>query len=226
MGVGSLGNKIFFAGGFEVTGFQNGFVSNKVDIYDVLSDSWSVGIGTLSEARCSPVVASVGSKILFAGGNISCGRGGPISGRVDIYDVATKTWTVSDLSETREGMSSIVIDAKVFFVGGTIWMDFRNGVPSYKMDIYDNNTQGWSVKQIDFVMNSSTSVLMGNKGYFFSGRQVNIYNRFNDSWSAGLMDQELNWPAIIAVGDYVYFAGGQVSDVNDYQTNKIWRLKF
>jgi len=225
MGVGSLGNKIFFAGGFEYTGFQNGFVSNKVDIYDVSSNSWSVGIGTLSEARCSPVVASVGNKILFASGSNSCGWGS-ISGRVDIYDATTNTWSVSALSETREGISSIVIDDKVFFVGGTIWIDFRNGVPSYKMDIYDNSTQSWSVKQIDFSINNFTSLLMGNRGYFFSGRQVNIYNHSIDSWSAGLLDQELNWPAIIAVGDYVYFAGGQVSDVNDYQTNKIWRLKF
>ena len=222
MGVGSLGNKIFFAGGFEATGFQNGFVSNKVDIYDVSSNSWSVGIGTLSEARCSPVVASVGNRILFAGGN-SCGWGS-ISGRVDIYDAATNTWSVSDLSETRAPISSIVIDDKVFFVGGSIPITWRNGIASDKMDVYDNTTQSWSVKQIDFFMLYSPSVLMRNKGYFFSGgRTVNIYDNSIDSWSVGLMDQELNGPAIIAVGNHVYFAGG---GSHVFQTNKIWKLEF
>ena len=43
LAVASLGNKVLFAGGVKALGFQNIVVSDKVDIYDISSNSWSTG---------------------------------------------------------------------------------------------------------------------------------------------------------------------------------------
>ena len=57
LAVASIGNKIFFAGGYN---YPAG-VSNKVDIYDVSSNSFSTT--TLSEARIVSAAVVVGHKI-------------------------------------------------------------------------------------------------------------------------------------------------------------------
>jgi N-acetylneuraminic acid mutarotase len=76
------GNKVFFAGGL------NNF-SAKVDIYDVSTSKWSNG-GALSVKRYYAAGASVGNKVLIAGGSSN-------SDVVDIYTLpASGTAQVTD----------------------------------------------------------------------------------------------------------------------------------
>ena len=80
------GNKVFFAGGL------NNF-AGEVDIYDVSSGTWSSG-GYLSVQRYYAAGASVGNKVLIAGGTGS-------SDVVDIY-----TLPVSGVSQVAPGPMS------------------------------------------------------------------------------------------------------------------------
>ncbi len=90
----TVGQKAFFAGGWD--GLSP---SDKVDIYDATTQTWTVS--NLSVARVDLVAASAGTYAIFAGG-ISDGR---ISDVVDIYNVATDSWTVSKLSAPRHDLA-------------------------------------------------------------------------------------------------------------------------
>ena len=217
LAVASHGNKVFFAGGFKSLGFQNIVVSNKVDIYDISSNSWSTT--TLSEARTGMAATTVGHKVMFAGGNYF--GWWPVSNRIDIYDVSTNTWSTTSLSEARSGPAVGTINDKAFFAGGIAGF---NTPTSHKVDIYNDSTGTWSVEEVNIWGLYLNAVSLNNKFLILYGKYGNMYNALTNSWSTVTLDQELSWPGIIAVGQHIYFAGGQVSDINGYQTNKIWRL--
>ncbi len=98
-----MGSKALFGGG------TNGFDSNIIDIYDSASGLWS--IATLSQARSGLAAASVGSKVLFAGGiNITA-----TSNVVDIYDDRTGLWSTTTLSQARSYLAAAVVGSKVTY---------------------------------------------------------------------------------------------------------------
>ena len=215
--VATLGNKIFFAGGLKIMGFQNLVLSNKVDIYDVSSNSWSSA--TLSEAKTSITATSIGNKIIFAGGDYFGWQ--PVSNTIDIYDAGTNNWTTSTLSEARTNISAFSIDNKAFFVGGRTGF---NTPQSKKIDIYDHTTNSWSVKEMDFFINDAPAVVLDNRAFLFSGSTVYVYNSSSDSWANTVIDKDLGWfPAIIAAGNGVYIASGHPYP---YGGNQVYKLEF
>ena len=119
------GIKILFAGGLILPGTPP-ILSKTVDIYDVVTNSWSTA--HLSEARWILAAAAAGNKILFAGG---LNGGGVPSKTVDIYDVSNNTWSTSQLSETRFGLAAAAAGNKIVFAGGTN----NNDQPSKTVDI-------------------------------------------------------------------------------------------
>jgi hypothetical protein len=82
---------------------------------------------TLSEGRQVGAVATVGSKVLFAGGVNSIGP----SAVVDVYDDATGQWTSASLSQRRLFMAVATVGNRSLFAGG---MDYGTG--SNAVDIY------------------------------------------------------------------------------------------
>ncbi len=72
--------------------------------------------------------------VLFAGGVIPPGTH---SSRVDIYDLATQTWSTAELSQARTAPAAVAAGNKIFFAGGEI----SDGTfPSNVVDIYDVST--------------------------------------------------------------------------------------
>ena len=65
----------------------------------------------LSEARYGLAAVGAGSKVFFAGGVTETSS----SGKVDIYDVVTDKWTVSNLSVPRADLSATTNGNLVFF---------------------------------------------------------------------------------------------------------------
>jgi len=218
LAVASHGNKVFFAGGIKSLGFQNVVVSNRVDIYDISSNSWSTA--TLSEARTGIAATTAGDKVIFAGGDYF--GWWPVSNRIDIYNATTNTWSTASLSEARSSLAAATIDSRGFFAGGITGF---NTSPSHNVDIYNDSTGTWSVEQVNIWGLYLNAVSLNNKLLILYGKYGNMYNALTNSWPDVTLDQELGWPGIIAVGDYVYFAGGQVSYAQGYQTNTVWRVK-
>jgi hypothetical protein len=162
MAAAVAGNKVMFAGGYYTTdpgtGQQRTF--NRVDIYDVSANAWSTD--TLSVARQGMVAATVGDKVLFAGGGKS---------KVDIYDAATNNWSEALLSQPRGVSSTVTLGNKVLFFTGD---------PHYnRIDIYDASANTWSWADLNKSL-ISNPIAAGNT-VFIGGGTVHTIGTYTDA---------------------------------------------
>jgi hypothetical protein len=169
-----MGNKIFFAGGFlsYIGPLDLGSETARVDIYDLVSNSWSVA--NLSEPRGMINSAVVGNKIFFAGGIKS---NGSFSKRVDIYDMMSNTWSFTEFKGTpRVIEAAVTAQNKIFFIGGfTKWEDptgfgYIGTSPTKTIDVFDYSTGAWSIENMDFSRSYFSAIAVNDKVYIAGGQ--------------------------------------------------------
>jgi len=182
MGTSVLGNKIFFGGGFRPQLFPNTTTcyignswypetrSSAVDIYDASTNTWSTA--QLNAPR-TPQGASVGNKVLFAGGDEWSSSAFP-SNLIDSYDGSTNSWTHGSLSESK-GLPQIATSTnKLFLAGGATILDgdYFGGITK-RIDIYDAVTGQWSQDFLSIERASMGSIGANNKIYWAGGVVAN-----------------------------------------------------
>jgi len=152
MGCTKVGDLAFFAGGTNAA--LNSWY-NRVDIYNFSTGTWNTA--SLSQARGFIGACTVGNKVLFAGGMTA---NGVPSNRVDIYDYAADTWTTASLSLARGFANNQVVEVngKAYFVGGGTFQSGAWRTDSDTIDIYDPETDGWSVMTMPNRLNNHTVV--------------------------------------------------------------------
>ena len=172
-----------------------------------------VPIGTLSDAGIELVSATVGNKVFFAGGQrIITGY----SSRVDIYDIATNTWSKAELSSgDRMGMATATVGNKIFFAGG---MENDNGIQTSRVDIYDASTNTWSTAELSKARAYLAAATIGNKVFFAGGGSwehfftgsnvVDIYDNSTNTWSTATLSEGRSGLSATTAGNKIYFAGG------------------
>ena len=209
--VGSAGSKIVFAGGSQ---------SSRVDIYDITTDSWSTS--ELSVGRQDIAVVSSGNKIFFAGG----WEGNwwdfvYMHTNVDIYDVATNSWSVKHMSEPRAWMGAVSAGDKVFFAGGTNNAFYA----SSKVDIYDAQTNSWTTSALSEPRSNLSAQLAGDKIYFAGGASgiefsprstIDVYDINTGLWSLRSMSEPKSEMKSISIGSKIIWAGGSTSTTNPW----------
>jgi len=205
-------------------GMSQGAYSSRVDIYDVTTNRWSTAELTKPE-RQAMAVASVGNKILFAGGGDN-DMGGTTS-RVDIYDASTNTWSIAELSKGRESLAAVTLGNKVFFAGGLTWETSATGYSTWAnsnaVDIYDNSTNTWSTAFLSDSRSDISATVVGNKVFFAGGLYkfyngssvIDIYDADNNSWSTSNLQKAKGSMASIAVSNKIFLAGG-VSSISNF----------
>lgn len=190
-------------------------------------------IGNLSIARKDILTASAGNKILFAGG-ISSISPFVISSRVDIYDMASQTWSMAELSLGRVDMAVAVVGTKIFFAGG-----FNNlGKPSSRVDIYDASVNTWSTAELSIARGDIGAASADNKVLFAGGWDgdynndygifdiVDIYNAITNIWSTSHLSEPNAYPSATVLNHKIYFAGRFTSskvDIYDALSN-LWSV--
>jgi hypothetical protein len=203
------GNKAFFAG----WGFRGS--TNKVDIYDASINTWSTA--SLSEARGGLSAIAAGNKVFFAGGYKkyeSLGDGPyDFSTRVDIYDIATNTWSTAELKEARSGMAVAAARNKIFFAGG-----YNDNGESFKLvDVYDLSSNTWTTAPLSEARSDIAVATAGSKILFASGREssgdgssaVDLYDASTNSWSTARLSQPRTVSSTATLGNKVlFFTGG------------------
>jgi N-acetylneuraminic acid mutarotase len=148
MGAAVTGDLAFFAGGYKDVQQQ---VSDIVDIYNFNTKTWSTAV--LSQARAFLTAVALGDIVMFAGGTDANNQA---SDRVDIYHRSTGEWTTDMLSVPRalfpEPLSAAVC-SKAYYVGGGHMDLYTHTISSdlKTIDIYDVNTQTWSVDSMSEV---------------------------------------------------------------------------
>jgi hypothetical protein len=90
-----------------------GYPTNVVDLYDVSQQSWDQA--TLSQPRSNLAAASAGNIIAVCGGRNTSKT---YSDQCDLFNVATKTWSVTKLpSGPRAYLAAAAAGTKIFFGG-------------------------------------------------------------------------------------------------------------
>jgi|GEM_PF-370267 len=136
-----VGNLAIFAGGWINT---SGTTSNRVDIYNFTTKSWSQA--TLSQARAYPCAVTVGSKVIIAGGITTLNNP---TDRVDIFDTETGLWTQASLSAPRSFTDNgATVAGKAYFAGGGTFFGSGFNNPFGVIDIYDPETNTWTVMNL------------------------------------------------------------------------------
>lgn len=159
----SVGNFLFFAGGhISGTYFRGDLtVSNKVDIYNELTNTWSNV--NLSEARMSIAAINIHNKVLFAGGFTNHSP----SKKVDIFNHAIHAWSVADLSVERTNIKTARLGSKVLFALGN-----NNNGWSTRLDIYDAQSDKWIHDDLSLPI-IGTSFLSTNNNVYIAGGYLN-----------------------------------------------------
>jgi hypothetical protein len=176
-------------------------------------------VGSLSEKRKVSGVAFLGNKIFLAGGRYQpTGPGPNFTSRVDIYDVVTKDWSTSELSQKKWGVAAAVAGNKVFFGGGTALQG--NASATTRVDIYDIVDQKWTTAELPKA-GQYTAIAQGNKVLFAGGTAVYLYDYLSEKWSSKTISQSRVSIAATSVGGVVYFSGGATSNVGGTPFNNI-----
>lgn len=217
----SAGDKILFAGGGDANPWDYNGNSDRVDIYEVSSNTWSTA--KLSIPRGGIKAATTGNKILFAGG----WSNNQTSDQIDIYDVITNKWSTARLSEAAEVTGATTIGNKVFFVksfGG-----LGDPIYSKQVDIYDANTGNLVVESLiiydwlsQYAETFAGAFTVKNFGVFFPSsilmQQLIVYDATLQKWEiTANMGQTFGWEAgIVSANNEIYAAN----------ENGVWSIQF
>lgn len=204
---GAAGSKILFAGGIK-----QGRYSSRVDIYDTITKNWSTAELTIPE-RQGMAVATVGTRILFAGGEDA--DWGDLTSRVDIYDAVNNAWSTAELSQPRSYLAAATIGDKVFFAGGGFWgQTYFTG--SAVVDIYNNSTKTWSTAQLSEGRYELSATSVGNKIYFAGGLhsifnasdKIDVFDMDANTWSVSQLQQPRAGHAGFSFNNQIFWVGG------------------
>ena len=191
----TAGNKIVFAGGFEVDVNVGSVPSTRVNIFDMVTQTWSSA--DLTHGGHMGVIG-VGDKIFLAGGAAANGgSSGIASSRVDIYNTTNNTWTNAELSEARSGISTVRAGDKILFAGGG---------SSTKVDIYDLTSSSWSVADIQHPIYGATA--LGNKAVLEASALFDVYDAPANTWSVYPTGEYYYNMSKASSENKIYLAGG------------------
>src|SRR5262249_15494960 len=127
------GDRLVCAGGMV---FETLVSTSAAEVFSISANDL-LQVDALSIPRVEMGVASVGDKIVFAGG-MDQEDGGityitTVYDAVDIYDADDDQWSTATLSQARSGMATAVLGDKAYFAGGYL----GDSTVSDRIDIYD-----------------------------------------------------------------------------------------
>ena len=199
------GTKIGIAGG----AFGDGTISDRVNIYDVNSDTWT--ISQLSIPRDGAAGVGYGDSLYFAGG-FSDGKDRK---SIDVYNTLVGVWSKLSLSLARFDLAAGATDNKILFAGG----ETGSGATD-RVDIYDVHTGTWSVSALSVARTRLVGAALGNLIIFGGGfdllpdgnpgqsfDNIDIYNTSTGQWSVSHMSSAAGWLRSAVQGTKMFFSG-------------------
>lgn len=199
--IASVGEKVFMAGGMPVSGAL---------FWTTLgSGSWSY---KSSVARFHLSIAAAGGKVMFAGGILP--NGSSCTNLIDIYDVATDSWSTANLSSAKGFVGGVAARNLIFFAGGgCVGGESYNDV----VDIYNTDTDSWSRARLSEARYGVGAGVVGNKVVFAGGwgtekglsDTVDIYDLDSGNWSTARLSVPRAHPTVASTGEELLFIGGE-----------------
>jgi hypothetical protein len=213
-------NKIYVMGGT----FGNGYVANT-EVYDPVKDIWETK-ASMPTPRADLTACVVNDKIYLIGGK-SYTNTAPFyreTGINAVYDPATDTWeTKTSLPTPVFGYSSVVIDEKIYIIGGSRASGTQGStVVVSSTQVYNTQTDEWSLaanlpaKASYGAAGATVGFMAPTRIHFIGGyfaedfsMENKIYNPEINSWSDGvLMSSARAYFGIAVISDMLYAIGG------------------
>jgi len=185
-----------------------GNVSDVVDIFSFQGRTTA----RLSQPRVDHAVAVLGSRVFFAGGSTVWGNKNQTNS-VDIFDLATNSWSRAALSLPRQDLVAASAGSKVLFAGGFNGSSLSGY--SSRVDIYDQNTDSWSTSELSQARYDLAAAVWGSKIFFAGGfspqgvtAQIDIFDVDTNLWSTAQLSHPCGLLSGVAINGMVIFAGG------------------
>lgn len=160
----TVNNKVYISGGF--TGdWSNHFVSNKIDIYDNVTNTWSTA--AMGEGRSYHAAIVAGNNIYWAGGNINKTMTSYVpTCSVEIMNAGTGSSKTQYLHSPGRwwicaGQNAVLKNNKIIF--------FTGGSRANKFDIYDITTGLWSIGILPIDIGDASIISVNNSIYIAGG---------------------------------------------------------
>lgn len=226
MQVGQTGNQIVAAYGYA---FGD---TNLTRIYDIDTDTWSLGAPAPLPTRSEGAAATHGGYLYAVGGRSI----GPIAD-LDRYSVETDTWvSLASMPTPRRGLGAAVVGNALYAIGGSSGSSPCGGPPLSTVERYDIDSGQWTaVAPLLSPRSDLAAYAHGGKIYVFGGctgsvfavtGAVDVYDPVTDSWSAAPADLPTARSSIYAVGakgGTVFVIGGQANGVQ-LATNEAYKI--
>jgi len=139
--------KLYIFGGCN-TGIAGAAAVTNAWEYDPVADSYRA-LAPLPGKRCAAQAEQVGGKVYVIGGlePFENGEGTRVTGRNEMYDPATNTWTSrSAMPTTRNHAFSGVVNGKIYVIGGRLAAGtVAASSPTDVVEEYDPTTNQWGV---------------------------------------------------------------------------------
>ncbi len=171
--------KIYVIGG----GGPNGEMITAVDMYDPATDSWTKK-ADMPTGRKWFSTSVLDGKIYAIGGNSGSDWGGEPVATVEMYDPATDTWTTkADLLAARGDLATVVVDGKIYAIGGYIQKDDGEVVISGRVEVYNPVTDSWSLGKNMHISMEAKAVILEGKIYVTNGGTGEAYDPTIERWA-------------------------------------------
>ena len=209
MALVSLNDFVFVLGGEENIRPVQGYKAvGHVYRFDFLSKQW-VQVASMNEARGLHGVATLGcDEIMVIGGvpRYENDRPGSFTKSVEVYNLKTNRWRfVADFPYKVCSITAVTVNnTDVYACGGTLDVDPRPHVNSYRLHMYDKETDTWlerssmyCKKQWHVMVQCNNKIYvfggvssqdmeffhMGQHGPFMFAKVVECYNPASNQWT-------------------------------------------
>ena len=243
LAAGAAGGKLYVMGGNTTLG--NPHTTNVFEVFDPASNTWSTPQTTgVYTGRRYLSATMVDGKIYFIGGIQADQIPYLALNTVEVFDPLSNAWTTPTMSGSmtaRAYHASVVINGKIYVIGGNI------RAPSFpNVEVFDPGTNTWTVPVTSgtFIQRYLlTASAVGGKIYVFGGigvdssganalvSQVQVFDPSTGAWStsvtSGIFTPRSDLSSAV-IGGKIYVIGGQgeggsmldILEVFDPATNK------
>jgi N-acetylneuraminic acid mutarotase len=190
-GVGKIGNKLFFSGGYVTAGSLPD-ATNALWAYDYSNDQM-IRKANLPIFSAEGVSAVINGKLYVLPGACN-GNGYPNPGYCAVeetrrfyrYDPASNQWTsIRQAPHFHRKGAATVFDGKLFVAGG-----FNGSQPVADLDVYNPTTNSWSTLAHMPIGGTASGAALSGQFYVVvsnpatSGPRMYAYNRSTNQWRA------------------------------------------
>jgi Kelch motif len=217
----AVDDKALFIGGVK-PGFAP---SNKVEIYDFVSQQWTLKSMQKARALAGVVVADT---LVFIAGGLNPQTNTYFT-EVEIYDTKNNTWKpVQHLSVGRASVAAVRSGQELWFAGGYVQPTATTYDFFDVIDVYNLQTGIWSVRNLS-IPRYCSGAMLGDKIMFAGGHGqdgpltiVDIFDVPSQQWSTAQLSVPRFNTAITTAGNYLLIAGGNTFTEDALNTVDIW----